>query len=113
LRFDDYSRATRSHTLARPTAQTRPILATARGLLTTATPLIEQQGLTLVGVTVANLTDDDAVQLALPFQRRGGDALDTVLDDVHDRFGSNAVTRATLLGRDHGPSVPLLPDEPQ
>ena len=33
LRFDDFSRATRSHTLARPTADTEAILATARGLL--------------------------------------------------------------------------------
>src|SRR5688500_11520033 len=55
LRFDDFSRATRSHTLARPTAQTQTILATARELLTTARPLIERQGLTLVGVAVANL----------------------------------------------------------
>src|SRR5712691_5281714 len=33
LRFDDFSRATRSHTLPRATAQTKTILATARGLL--------------------------------------------------------------------------------
>jgi DNA polymerase-4 len=29
---------------------------------------------------------------------------------VRDRFGSAAITPAVLLGRDHGPSVPLLPD---
>jgi DNA polymerase IV len=33
-----------------------------------------------------------------------------VLDDIRERFGSDAITRAVLLGRDHGPSVPLLPD---
>jgi DNA polymerase IV len=110
LRFDDFSRATRSHTLAEATAQTRPILATARGLLTLATPMIERQGLTLVGVALANLADDGAIQLALPFDRHDPGALDVTLDNVRDRFGSAAVTRAVLLGRDPGLSVPLLPD---
>jgi DNA polymerase IV len=110
LRFDDYSRATRSHTLSQATAETHTILATARGLLATGMPMIERQGLTLVGVAVGNLDDDDAVQLALPFDRHSGGALDAALDDVRDRFGSAAVTRAVLLGRDQGLSVPLLPD---
>ncbi|MGH9049285.1 MAG: DNA polymerase IV, partial [Acidimicrobiia bacterium] len=110
LRFDDFSRATRSHTLSQATAQTRTILTTARGLLATAMPMIEHQGLTLVGVAVGNLDDDGAVQLALPFERRSASALDVALDGVRDRFGWEAVTRAVLLGRDQGLSVPLLPD---
>ena len=69
LRFDDFSRATRSHTLPRATAHTQTILATVRGLLAAAMPLIERRGLTLVGIAVANLDDDGAVQLALPFDR--------------------------------------------
>jgi DNA polymerase-4 len=110
LRFGDFSRATRSHTLPRATAETRTILATARWLLATAMPLIERQGLTLVGVAVGNLDDDGAVQLALPFDRYSGGALDAALDEVRDRFGPDAVTRAVLLGRDRGLEVPLLPD---
>jgi DNA polymerase-4 len=110
LRFDDFSRATRSHTLERPTAHTQTILATARGLLTTAVPMIERQGLTLVGVAVANLDNDSAVQLTLPFDRHSGDALDAALDEARNRFGPTAVTRAVLLGRDQGLTVPMLPD---
>jgi DNA polymerase IV len=110
LRFDDFSRATRSHTLPLATAHTETILATARGLLTAAMPMIELQGLTLIGVAVANLDDDGATQLRLTFDRRGSDALDAALDEVRNRFGSAAITRAVLLGRDQGPSVPLLPD---
>jgi DNA polymerase-4 len=109
LRFDDFSRATRSHTLPYATAQTETILATARGLLATAMPAIERQGLTLVGVAVANF-DDDPRQLQLPFARSRDDALDAALDEVRDRFGSTAVTRAVLLGRDPGLTMPLLPD---
>jgi DNA polymerase IV len=109
LRFDDFSRATRSHTLSQATAQTQTILATARGLLTVATPMIETRGITLIGVALANL-QDGAIQLALPFDPGRSIALDAALDDVRERFGSAAITRAVLLGRDQGFSVPLLPD---
>ncbi|MGH3486641.1 MAG: DNA polymerase IV [Actinopolymorphaceae bacterium] len=110
LRFDDFTKATRSHTLPRPTAHTQTILGTARGLLEAADPLIVSKGLTLVGIAIANLDDDGAIQLELPFDRRSGTALDAALDDVRDRFGTGAVTRAVLLGRDQGLSVPMLPD---
>ena len=110
LRFRDFSRATRSHTLLRPTAETETVLSTARWLLTSATPLIERQGLTLVGISVANLEDGRAVQLALPFERCSRGALDEALDEVRERFGPRAVVRAVLLGRDLGLEVPLLPD---
>jgi DNA polymerase-4 len=110
LRFRDFSRATRSHTLPRPTAETETILTTVRWLMTTAMPLIERQGLTLVGVAVANLDDGRAVQLVLPFERASRSALDAALDEVRDRFGPRAVLRAVLLGRDLGLEVPLLPD---
>ena len=113
LRFDDFSRATRSHTLARPTDRTDAVLEVARSLLAEASPLIRSQGLTLIGIAVANLDDADAVQLILPFERRtvaGGTALDTALDDIRARFGADALTRAVLLGRDDHLDVPLLPD---
>jgi DNA polymerase IV len=110
LRFDDFTRATRSHTLARATSQTETILAAARDLLSTAKPMIERQGLTLVGVAVANLDRHGAIQLTLPFDRHDAGALDAALDEVRERFGTSAVTRAVLLGRDQGMTVPMLPD---
>jgi DNA polymerase IV len=110
LRFDDFSRATRSHTLPWPTSHTFTILDTARGLLAAAMPMIRRQGVTLVGVAVANLDDSGAIQLTLPFDRHSGGALDAALDQVRVRFGNDAITRAVLLGRDQGLSVPLLPD---
>ncbi len=110
LRFDDFSRATRSHTMARATSHTETILEAARGLLAVSMPMIEQRGCTLVGIAVSNLDDDGPVQLALPFRRATGGALDAALDEVRDRFGSKAVTRAVLLGRDTGFTVPMLPD---
>ena len=110
IRFDDFTRATRSCTLPTPTSDTTPLRDAARRLLDHAQPLVEERGLTLVGVSVANLSDADAVQLPLPFDGGDGPALDHALDAVRDRFGSSAVGRAALLGRDRGWSMPLLPD---
>ena len=44
LRFDDFTRASRSHTLPEATARTEAVLETARALLATARPLIEAPG---------------------------------------------------------------------
>ena len=108
LRFDDFTRATRSHTLPYPTASTRTILDAARGLLVLAWPLIARRGITLVGVSVGNLGEGRSFQPMLPFDQ-DTDALDAALDEVRLRFGSAAVTRAVLLGRDRQ-AMPLLPD---
>lgn len=111
LRFGDYTRATRSHTMPEPTADTATILEVALGLSHRALPLVHERGLTLVGVAVANLADDRPVQLALPLHGRPVGSLDAALDDVRERFGTTSVTRAVLLGRDPGVSMPMLPDE--
>nr|WP_240723269.1 DNA polymerase IV [Haloactinopolyspora alba] len=113
MRFGDYTRATRSHTLTEATARTEDLLDTVRGLLAAAMPLIRARGVTLIGVALTNLGGDGAVQPALPFDERPSGTLDASIDDVRDRFGSAAVTRAALLGRELGPAVPLLPDRPR
>jgi DNA polymerase-4 len=110
LRFDDFSRATRSYTLPQRTSNTETVLDTARGLLAASVPLIEERGLTLVGLAVANLDDVKTLQLRLPLDAYSDGALDAALDAVRERFGVDAVTRAVLLGRNQGFSMPLLPD---
>ena len=108
MRFEDFSRATRSYTLREATDQTPAILYAATGLLRASRPMIERRGLTLLGIALTNLSDAGAVQLVLPFDRARD--LDTVVDRVRDRFGSGAITRGVLVGRDPGVWVPLLPD---
>jgi len=110
LRFDDFSRATRSHTLPEATADTVTLLGAGRILLANALPEIVRRGITLIGITFSNLFGDDAVQLALPFDGPPTSAIDATLDSLHERFGSSAVTRGVLLGRREGLRVPLLPD---
>ncbi|BBG03238.1 MULTISPECIES: DNA polymerase IV [Pseudonocardia] len=110
LRFADYARVTRSHTLPVPTAHTPTILAAARRLLVAALPEIRDRGITLLGLSLTNLDRDDALQLELPLDARSGPALDTALDAVRRRFGAGSVSRATGLGRGDDLEVPLLPE---
>jgi DNA polymerase IV len=108
LRFADYARATRSYTMAEPTTETQIILAVANGLLALCKPTIERRGLTLIGVALTNLENSQGVQLTLPFVR--DPELDATLDRIRDQFGSSAISRGVLVGREQGPWVPLLPD---
>ena len=110
LRFSDFTRATRSHTISEATAQTRPLLGVARELLAEARPLISERGITLLGISLTNLLNADEVQLALPLDRHMPTALDIALDSVRDRYGSDAIVRAVLLHRDPGIAMPQLPD---
>src|SRR6185503_14830269 len=110
LRFDDFTRATRSHTLLQSTSSTETVLRTARGLLDEALPMLEERGVTLVGISVANLDDGLPRQLALALDVRDNGELDEAIDSVRERFGSSALTRGVLVGRGEGIEMPLLPD---
>jgi DNA polymerase-4 len=91
FRFRDFSRATRSRTLAHPTAGTGTILAAARALLDSSQPMIERRGVTLLGITVANLSHE--AQLELPLDPRIDPALDLAIDEIRKRFGNDAIRR--------------------
>jgi DNA polymerase-4 len=43
-------------------------------------------------------------------KKSGKSELDSALDQVKDKFGTNAITRGILLGRRTAPDMPLLPD---
>jgi DNA polymerase-4 len=110
LRFDDFARATRSHTLDRATAHTGTILQAVRDLVAGAQPLIEGRGITLLGITVSNLDDDAEVQLQLPFDKQSTNVLDTTIDAIKEKFGKEALGRTTLVGRRPDLEMPMLPD---
>ena len=93
FRFADFSRATRSRTLPHPTAGTGAILAAARTLLAAARPMIERRGITLLGITVANLSHE--AQLELPLDPRVDPALDLAIDEIRKRFGTEAIRRGS------------------
>jgi len=93
FRLADFSRATRSRTLAHPTAGTGTILAAARALLASSRPMIERRGITLLGITVANLSHE--AQLELPLDPRIDPALDLAIDEIRKRFGNDAIRRGS------------------
>lgn len=112
LRFDDFSRATRSATLRHSTATTATWLETGRRLLADSWPLIEEKGCTLLGVTISGLVDGRSEQLELPLfpDLVHENGLDAALDRVREKYGSASVTRAVLVGRRTGLEMPTLPD---
>lgn len=112
FRMDDMSRQTRSRTLVQPTDRTDEFLDVGRDLLGERWAHLETAGCTLLGISVGDLSSADAVQLGLDLDGHDHRRLDHVLDDVRDRFGHDAVGRASLLDRDDGRSVPILPDVP-
>ena len=110
LRLDDFGRATRSRSLPAATDRTEVILSIARCLFADALPLIHERGCTLIGLSLTNLDGTDTSQPCLPFEPDHGADLDLAMDDIRDRFGRDALTRAVLVGRHHGDDVPMLPD---
>lgn len=112
LRFDDFTRATRSHTLPWATSSTSAVLAAARSLVASAAPLIAERGLTMVGFAVSEIDRSGAEQLMLPFSAGEADprALDAAVDRVRSRYGRAVLTRGVLVGRDPGFEMPHLPD---
>jgi DNA polymerase IV len=111
LRFNDFGRATRSHTLPWATCSTQALLGTARQLVAAAAPLIAERGLTLVGFAVSEIDRDGAEQLMLPFATGAEPGvIDAAVDSVRRRYGRSALTRGILVGRDAGVEMPHLPD---
>jgi len=110
-RGHDMAGHTSSSTLEHPTDSTQLLASEARRLLAEAWDEISAAGLGLVGLTAANLTDAEAVQLGLDFTGHDTTELDSTVDAVRARFGAASLTRGSLLGHDPV-ETPLLPDEP-
>ncbi|WP_456820589.1 DNA polymerase IV [Cellulomonas sp. URHB0016] len=110
LRFDDYTRATRSRSFLHNTTSGADVAAAAVGLLDAAAPLVRDRGITLVGIALTRLGSDSIVQPTLPLDGPDLGGLDAAVDAVSSRFGKGALVRGSLLRAGEGLAVPLLPD---
>ena len=112
LRYGDFSTITRAQTLARPTNVTHDIREAAAAMLAERLPARRLQ-VRLIGVGVSGFENPDQVQRNLfddgDHERQG--RLDAVADQIKERFGTDALHRASglLHGAEHRP-VPR-PDE--
>ena len=66
--------------------------------------------MTLLSVSLENLDETDTVQMEFAFDDGESAALDAALDEVRERFGAGAITRASLVDGKGGLTVPMLPD---
>jgi DNA polymerase-4 len=83
-------------------------------MMTGARPTIEQRGITLLGITLTNLEHvTGGVQLELPVEGADRIELEAALDAVRDKFGTGALTRATLLEADEELAAWLEPNDPE
>jgi DNA polymerase IV len=101
IRRGDFATFTRQRALAPPTQDTRLVSAVARALLEQWLAAQPNAAVRLLGVGVSDL------QMLPQRDLFGGDStpgsrLDTAIDGIRDRFGSDMLTRASLLSR--GPS---------
>lgn len=102
LRYPDFSTITRQQRLPQPTDQAGVIHEIGARLL--RTNWREGQSLRLLGLAVSNLLDSGGYQLGL-FQHNDQQQirLSRAVDEIRERFGRKAITRASLLKR-HTPS---------
>ena len=101
FRHGDYRRTSRAHTLPESTSDTGAILEVVQALFVRESArALRPLNLTMIGLTLSNLSPALSEQSQLDFvaaakvSRR---SLDRTLDDVRDRFGSAAITRASTL----------------
>lgn len=110
LRFGDFTRATRSRTLPISTAHGETLLTVLRGLLAEAMPMIVDRGITLLGITVANLDGGSGRQLELPLFPGSDGSVDEAMDQIWQKYGKESLTRGVLVGRSPGIEMPTPAD---
>lgn len=100
LRYSNFKTITRAKTLTRATNSTQTIYEVALELFH-STDLYNKM-FRLVGVSISNLTGQKDAQISLFEEEEDlhSDVLSTIMDDLKDRFGEKAVTRARLIRGD-------------
>lgn len=99
IKYNDFSTASRSLTLSRPTSDARQLYQAAITLLPRT--LAGNRPVRLVGITVSNLTADDSpLQLDLFGDNGQGERrkLNNALDRINQRFGPQTIKPAALQG---------------
>ncbi|MCK4259009.1 MAG: DNA polymerase IV [Halanaerobiales bacterium] len=98
LRYSNFKTITRSKTLSSNTNLSQTIYEVGLNLLR-STDLFNKS-FRLVGISISNIAGEENQQMSL-FEEKvdlHSDILSQIMDDLKDRFGEDAVTRARLIG---------------
>lgn len=101
IKYNDFTVMTRSHTMAKNTHETDVIFQEALRLVTEHK---KKKPIRLLGISLSQFDEDHARQLSLfdnPMdepQRK----VDEMVDRVRDKYGYNAISRASILDKRHG-----------
>ena len=103
IKNPEFKTIDRQQQLATPTHATREIYEAALALLLRSWRV--GAPIRLLGVTAISLHGGEGGQLSLfdaPQEETRGDALDSTLDEIREKFGKGAVKRASILKNDLG-----------
>jgi nucleotidyltransferase/DNA polymerase involved in DNA repair len=106
LRDHTFKTVTRSRTLDHTLMAAEDIYREARDLF--RREKMEGRKVRLIGVGVSSFDEDGQTSLFEPESKRR-DAMEKTIADIRNRFGKNAITRASLVG---GKAVKLKPPDP-
>ena len=112
LRFDDFGRATRSHTMPRATASTDVILDTARASGRGGGAADRRTGPDAGGIRGVQHRPRRRPAAGASVRGTRGHRSPSTMPSTRcgSRYGNSALTRGVLLGRDPGLEMPHLPD---
>lgn len=102
IRTASWRTMTRRRTLAQPTASTRALHRAAAGLLAQWRRDHPAEGIRLLGVGASGLAHAGQAALFEP----GSQAVESTLDRIRARFGSDAVIRGSLVAGEKKPEPP-------
>jgi DNA polymerase IV len=105
IRRGDFTTYTRQRALEPPTQDRLMIAAAAKALLGQWLATQPNAAVRLLGVGVSDLQELPQPDLFADVPAQGT-RLDVAIDGIRDRFGSDMLTRASLLSRSSGGSVP-------
>ena len=94
IKFNDFNLITRAHTIESATDSADCIFQNVKLLINNCKLT---KPIRLLGVTVSNFKDENIKQLTLFSYEKDKSKLDNMLDEIREKFGYNAVKRATNL----------------
>jgi DNA polymerase-4 len=97
IRFSDFRTITRARSLSTPTDSTQELWSTATSILALGLENATQP-IRLLGMGVSGFDEGDQVQIDL-FSNQLAGRVDSTLDAINDRFGTDTVSRGTTLKR--------------